>query len=324
MTPLLRVEGLKTQFFTTEGVVRAVDDVSFELSPGEILGVVGESGCGKTVTALSLMRLVDPPGRIVEGRVSFDGRDLLELEPRAMVRVRGGEIAMIFQQPKGSLNPVQRIGWQIAEQFVRRRGMSRKVAWRDAVEMLSAVGISTPETKARAYPHELSGGQAQRVMIAIALALHPRLLIADEPTTALDVTVQAQILLLLQERCRAMGTALILVTHDLGVIAQIADRVMVMYAGQIVEQGTVARVFERPEHPYTQGLLNSIPRLGALKPRLVEIAGMIPSLIRPSVGCRFAPRCDERIRRRSARCEIEAPPHQGLEGREAARSWFAG
>jgi peptide/nickel transport system ATP-binding protein len=202
--------------------------------------------------------------------------------------------------------------------------MSRKQAWRGGVEMLSAVGISTPEIKARAYPHELSGGQAQRVMIAIALALHPRLLIADEPTTALDVTVQAQILRLLQERCRAMGTALILVTHDLGVIAQIADRVMVMYAGQIVEQGTVARVFARPEHPYTRGLLNSIPRLGALKPRLVEIAGMIPNLIRPSVGCRFAPRCDERIRRQSALCEVEAPGLQELGGGEAARCWFAG
>ena len=317
--PLLSIAGLKTHFSGHDGLVRAVDGVDLTVNPGEILGLVGESGCGKTVTALSVMRLVDAPGRIVDGAIRFDGRDLLGLSTSEMTQVRGAEIAMIFQQPKVSLNPVMRVGRQIAEQFVRRLGMDEAAAQREAVGLLSAVGIPAPEAKARAYPHELSGGQAQRVMIAIALSLKPKLLIADEPTTALDVTVQAQVLALLRERCRALDTSLILVTHDLGVVAQVADRVAVMYAGQVVEQAPVERLFEAPEHPYTRGLLGSIPVLGALKPRLVEIPGNVPTLEGITIGCRFAPRCAEHFKR----CETDAPPvvahGPGLE----VRCWLA-
>jgi oligopeptide/dipeptide ABC transporter ATP-binding protein len=322
LTPLLDIEGLETHFFTPEGVVRAVDGVAFGLAPGEILGLVGESGCGKTITALSIMRLIDRPGRIVAGSIRFDGRDLAALSADAMAAIRGDEIAMIFQQPKGSLNPVIRVGWQIAEQFRRRRGMDRKRAWREAVAMLAAVGIPAPDAKALCYPHELSGGQAQRVMIAIALALQPRLLIADEPTTALDVTVQAQILTLLRDRCRDLGTSLILVTHDLGVIAQVADRVAVMYAGQIVEQAPVDALFASPEHPYTRGLIDSIPRLGALKPRLVEIPGSVANMSGTAAGCRFAPRCSARVAHKLARCEIEAPSLVMRGSGRAVRCWL--
>jgi peptide/nickel transport system ATP-binding protein len=240
-----------------------------------------------------------------------------------MAAVRGEEIAMIFQQPKGSLNPVIRIGSQIAEQFRRRRGLAHKRAMEEAVRLLAAVGIPAPNAKALAYPHELSGGQAQRVMIAIALALEPRLLIADEPTTALDVTVQAQILALLRERCKALGTALILVTHDLGVIAQVADRVAVMYAGQIVEEAPVEAMFKGPRHPYTRGLINSIPRLGALERRLAEIPGSIPGAIRSIAGCRFAARCRARVEHRLERCESEAPALLALTQRHAVRCWLA-
>ncbi|SEC89069.1 peptide/nickel transport system ATP-binding protein [Rhizobiales bacterium GAS191] len=324
MTPLLDIDRLKTHFFTPDGVVRAVDGVAFELAPGEILGLVGESGCGKTITALSVMRLIDRPGRIVEGSIRFDGRDLAGLSADEMAAIRGDEIAMIFQQPKGSLNPVIRVGWQIAEQFRRRRGMDRKNAWREAVAMLATVGIPAPDQKALAYPHELSGGQAQRVMIAIALALQPRLMIADEPTTALDVTVQAQILNLLRERCKDIGTSLILVTHDLGVIAQIADRVAVMYAGQIVEQAPVGALFAHPKHPYTRGLIDSIPRLGTRKPRLVEIPGVIPSMAGTIAGCRFASRCSARVEHKLERCEIEAPSLVAQGAGRAVRCWLAG
>ncbi|MBM3534260.1 MAG: ABC transporter ATP-binding protein [Alphaproteobacteria bacterium] len=320
--PLLSIEGLKTHFFGYDGLVRAVDGVDLEVNPGEVLGLVGESGCGKTVTALSVMRLVDAPGRIVGGTIRFDRRDLLSLSASEMAQVRGAEIAMIFQQPKVSLNPVMRVGRQIAEQFIRRRGMDEAAAWKEAIGLLAAVGIPAPEAKARAYPHELSGGQAQRVMIAIALSLKPKLLIADEPTTALDVTVQAQVLALLRERCKALGTSLILVTHDLGVVAQVADRVAVMYAGQVVEQAPVERLFEAPEHPYTRGLLGSIPVLGALKPRLVEIPGNVPTLDGVSVGCRFAARCGERLRVGS-RCETEAPPVIARGPGLQVRCWLA-
>jgi peptide/nickel transport system ATP-binding protein len=321
--PLLRIEGLKTHFFTDDGVVRAVDGVDLALRAGEILGLVGESGCGKTITALSVLRLIDPPGRTVAGKILFDGRDLLALSQDEIAAVRGEEIAMIFQQPKGSLNPVIRIGSQIAEQFRRRRGLGHKRALEEAVRLLAAVGIPAPSTKAFAYPHELSGGQAQRVMIAIALALEPRLLIADEPTTALDVTVQAQILELLRERCRALGTALILVTHDLGVIAQLADRVAVMYAGQIVEEAPVEVMFKRPRHPYTQGLINSIPRLGALEDRLVEIPGTIPGAISSIAGCRFAPRCRARVEHRLEICESAPPALVALAQDHSVRCWLA-
>jgi peptide/nickel transport system ATP-binding protein len=319
---LLSIEGLRTHFETPEGTVRAVDGVDLSVSAGEILGIVGESGCGKTITALSIMRLIDPPGRIVAGHIGFEGRDLLGLSRDEMTRVRGGEIAMIFQQPRVSLNPVIRVGWQIAEQLIRRRGLSRQKAWAEAVALLASVGIAAPDAKALSYPHELSGGQAQRVMIAIALALHPRLLIADEPTTAVDVTVQAQILRLLRDRCRELGTALVLVTHDLGVIAQVADRVAVMYAGQIVEEAPVGEMFERPQHPYTRGLMNSIPRLGEHKSRLAEIPGTVPSLMRPVPGCRFASRCEARVRYNVQRCVTEPPPVVAAQAGHSARCWL--
>jgi peptide/nickel transport system ATP-binding protein len=323
LTPLLRIDGLKTHFFTDDGVVRAVDGVDLTLRPGEILGLVGESGCGKTMTALSILRLIDSPGRIVAGEILFEGRNLLGLGQNEIAAIRGEEIAMIFQQPKGSLNPVIRIGSQIAEQFIRRRGLGRKQALEQAIGLLAEVGIPAPSAKALAYPHELSGGQAQRVMIAIALALEPRLLIADEPTTALDVTVQAQILELLRERCRALGTALILVTHDLGVIAQVADRVAVMYAGQIVEEAPVGVMFRHPRHPYTQGLINSIPRLGSRERRLTEIPGTIPGSTAAIAGCRFAPRCRLRVERELEDCERAAPPLVALASDHAARCWLA-
>ena len=319
---LLSIEGLRTHFETPQGIVRAVDGVDLSVSAGEILGIVGESGCGKTITALSILRLIDPPGRIVAGRIAFDGRDLLGLSRDDMTAVRGGEIAMIFQQPRVSLNPVIRVGRQIAEQLIRRRGLSHKAALAEAVALLASVGIAAPEAKAQCYPHELSGGQAQRVMIAIALALHPRLLIADEPTTAVDVTVQAQILRLLRDRCRELSTALILVTHDLGVIAQVADRVAVMYAGQIVEEAPVGKMFESPQHPYTRGLINSIPRLGEHKARLAEISGSVPSLIRPIPGCRFASRCEERVRHNLQRCVTEPPPFIAARPGHSARCWL--
>jgi oligopeptide/dipeptide ABC transporter ATP-binding protein len=321
-SPLLRIEDLRTHFTTPEGVVRAVDGVDLTLRGGEILGLVGESGCGKTVTAMSILRLIEQPGRIVGGRILFEGRDLLGLSGREMAAVRGEEIAMIFQQPKISLNPVIPIGRQIAEQFVRRRGIGRKAAEAEGIALLAAMGIPAPEAKARAYPHELSGGQAQRVMIAIALSLHPRLLIADEPTTAVDVTVQAQILRLLRERCKALGASLILVTHDLGLVAQVADRVAVMYAGQIVEQAPVRRLFAAPEHPYTRGLMRSIPRLGAITARLEEIPGTVPSLTQPIAGCRFASRCADRVAAGLAICTSRAPPFIGHEADHLARCWL--
>jgi oligopeptide/dipeptide ABC transporter ATP-binding protein len=306
--PLLDVRDLRTHFGTGEDAVRAVNGVDLTVHRGEVLGIVGESGCGKTVLALSILRLVDAPGRIVSGQVLFEGQDVLAMRPRVLTALRGRDIAMIFQQPKASLDPVMRIGHQIAEPLRLRGGRSRSEAWREAVELLGAVGIPAPEEKARAYPHEISGGQAQRVMIATALALRPRLLIADEPTTSLDVTVQAQILDLLRDRCRALGTALILVTHDIGVIAQMADRVAVMYAGRVVENAPVGQILAHPAHPYTRGLLRSVPVMGAVQPRLQEIPGGIPDLTRPLCGCAFAPRCDGRALAGPDRCDGQTPP----------------
>jgi oligopeptide/dipeptide ABC transporter ATP-binding protein len=309
--PLLEIRELKTHFFTRDGVVRAVDGVSCRLDPGETLAVVGESGCGKSVTALSILRLIaSPPGRIVGGEVLFNGRNLLELPDAEMRRIRGNEISMIFQEPMTSLNPVLTIGRQIAETLVLHQGMDRKHAAERAVEMLQLVKISESKRRVQQYPHELSGGMRQRVMIAMALSCNPKLLIADEPTTALDVTIQAQILDLMRELKAKTGAAIVLITHDLGVVAEIAQRVVVMYAGRKVEEASVEALFERPRHPYTLGLLGSIPRLEDAvvdaigKKRLTEIPGMVPSLKEEIAGCVFEPRCPYA----RTRCRAEYPP----------------
>jgi oligopeptide/dipeptide ABC transporter ATP-binding protein len=295
---VLQVEDLQTHFFTAIGRVRAVDGVSYSLKAGETLGVVGESGCGKSVSALSILRLVaNPPGRIVGGAVRFQGRNLLELSDGEMERIRGNEISMIFQEPMTSLNPLYTVGKQIAEAVALHQGLSRKDAWDRAVDMLRRVYIPEPERRAHAYPHQLSGGMRQRVMIAMALSCNPKVLIADEPTTALDVTIQAQILDLMRELQETFGTAIILITHDMGVVAENADRVVVMYAGRKVEEASAKALFDRPGHPYTEGLLGSIPHLdvaarkGTTRPRLTEIKGMVPSLFNLPPGCSFAPRC---------------------------------
>ncbi len=290
-TPLLEVRGLKTYFNTEDGVVKAVDGVDFVVNKGEILGLVGESGCGKSVTSLSILRLVGRPGKVIAGEIFFDGRDLLKLSEEEMTKMRGDRISMIFQQPQSSLNPVFTVGDQVAEVLQIHQKMNKEESWQHAVELLSLVGIPDPAKKAKAYPHEMSGGQAQRVMIAMALALSPELLIADEPTTALDVTIQAQILDLMRGMQKKLGTAVVLITHDLGVIAEMADRVAVMYAGQIVEQSNVIELFEHPKHPYTVGLIASIPVLGHVIETLEVIPGSVPNLIELPVGCRFAPRC---------------------------------
>ena len=308
-TPLLQVEDLKTHFFTRDGVVRSVDGVSFSIAAGETLAVVGESGCGKSVTSLSILRLIaSPPGRILGGKVLFEGRDLLALSEDEMRAVRGDAISMIFQEPMTSLNPALTIGSQIAESLVLHRGLSQRNALAKAVAMLRKVQMPEPERRVRQYPHELSGGMRQRVMIAMALACGPRLLIADEPTTALDVTIQAQILELMRELARETGAAIILITHDLGVVAEMAQRVVVMYGGRKVEEAPVGELFKHPRHPYTRGLLGSMPHLGdsvrGASKRLVEIPGMVPSLKDENPGCLFAPRCPNAI----ARCVQEAPP----------------
>jgi oligopeptide/dipeptide ABC transporter ATP-binding protein len=292
--PLLDVRGLKTHFFTEEGVVKAVDGVDLVVNEGEIFGLVGESASGKTVTALSILRLLPPPGRTIAGEILFSGASLLELTEREMARLRGSRISMIFQEPLASLNPVFSIGVQVAETFRAHQELERDEAWLRAVELLDQVGIADASESARAYPHQVSGGQAQRVMIAIALALNPMLLIADEPTSALDVTIQAQILDLIRGLTRRRKTAVILITHDLGLVAEICHRVAVMYAGQIVEEAPVLPLFDTPLHPYTQGLLAAIPKLGEGSARLKLIEGDIPDAMHPPTGCRFAERCDAR------------------------------
>ena len=314
--PLLEVEDLKTHFFTRDGVVRAVDGVSFSINPGETLALVGESGCGKSVTSLSIMRLIaSPPGRIVSGVVRFNGRDLLGLTEPEMRKVRGNEISMIFQEPMTSLNPVLTIGRQIAEALVLHRGMGRSEAMTRAIEMLHLVNIPEPARRASEYPHQMSGGMRQRVMIAMALACDPKLLIADEPTTALDVTIQAQILDLMRELQAKTGAAILLITHDLGVVAEMAQRVVVMYAGRKVEEAPVEELFARPRHPYTRGLMNSMPRLGSshgTRTRLQEIPGMVPSLREPLAGCAFAARCAHAVdacRAGAPAFEARAPGH---------------
>jgi peptide/nickel transport system ATP-binding protein len=295
--PILDIAELRTWFFTRDGVVRAVDGVSFHVIPGETLAIVGESGCGKSVTALSILRLIpSPPGRIVSGAIQFAGRDLLGLSETEMRQVRGNEISMIFQEPMTSLNPVLTIGRQIAETLTLHQGLGHRAALAKAADMLRLVHIPEADRRIGEYPHQLSGGMRQRVMIAMALACNPKLLIADEPTTALDVTIQAQILDLMRELKQKIDAAIVLITHDLGVVAEMAQRVVVMYAGRKAEEASVATLFRRPLHPYTKGLLNSVPRLGASldhdrAPRLAEIAGTVPSLREPIPGCPFEARC---------------------------------
>jgi oligopeptide/dipeptide ABC transporter ATP-binding protein len=291
---LLTVEGLRVAFGPPEREQVAVDGVSFDLAPGEVIGIVGESGSGKSLTALSILKLVpNPPGRIAAGRIVFRGKDLVPLGERAMNEIRGRDIAMIFQEPMTALNPVFTVGEQIAETLRVHEGIGRQAARGRAQDLLKRVGISNPAQRLDQYPHELSGGMRQRVMIAMALACRPQLLIADEPTTALDVTIQAQILALLRDLQRELGMAVVLITHDLGVIAQVVDRVAVMYAGRIVEEGPVAAVFERPSHPYTRLLLESIPSLDHEQDRLPSIPGMVPGLSQLPPGCRFHPRCPQ-------------------------------
>ncbi len=290
---LLRVEDLKVHFFTYGGVVEALDGVSFELFRGEVLGLVGESGCGKSVTALSIMGLVPKPGRIISGKIIFDGEDLLKKSEREMYKIRGSKISLIFQDPTSSLNPLFRVGYQVAEPLIYHQRMGPRKAWERAIEILTKTRIPDPQDKARSYPHELSGGMRQRAMIAMALACRPDLLIADEPTTNLDVTVERQILELVKDLQREFGTSVLWITHDLGIIAELCDRVVVMYAGNVVEVADVEAIFLEPKHPYTRKLLRAIPSASTVGGRLEEIPGTVPRLINPPSGCRFHPRCPD-------------------------------
>lgn len=317
--PLLDVKGLKTYFFTEDGVVQAINGVDFTIKQGEIMGLVGESGSGKSVTSLSIMRLLPSSGKIMEGQVLFENRNLAQEAEAELVKLRGNELSMIFQQPTSCLNPVFRIGDQVAEVLMVHDNVSRQVAWQQAVEMLRRVGIPAPEKRANAFPHEISGGQAQRVMIAMALASQPKLLIADEPTTALDVTIQAQILDLMRNLRDETGTTILLITHDMGVIAEMCDNVAVMYAGQIVEYTDVETLFENPLHPYTEGLLAAIPVLGEHKETLAVIPGSVPNLINLPPGCKFAPRCPyvkEEI------CTKETPDLREVDTKHQARCYM--
>jgi len=315
--PLIELRNLQTQFFTEDGLVRAVDGVSYTLAKGETLGVVGESGCGKSVTALSILRLIpDPPGKIVNGEVLFEGTNLLDLSQAEMRRIRGNDISMIFQEPMTSLNPVFTIGNQIAEAVRLHQGLNKKDAIDKAIEMLTLVGIPVPERRVHEYPHQLSGGMRQRAMIAMALSCNPKVLLADEPTTALDVTIEAQILDLMRNLQSELGTAIIMITHDLGVVAEMARKVVVMYAGKVVEQAPVEQIFAEPNHPYTQGLLQSLPRVDkdatGVKRRLQEIPGIVPRLTNLPPGCAFASRCPKAMticEEQEPRLEPVAPNH---------------
>ncbi len=320
---LLHVQELKTYFYTFEGTARAVDDVSFYLNKGETLGLVGESGCGKSVTALSLMRLIpEPPGRIVHGKIDFDGINLPDLSMSEMRNIRGNRIAMIFQEPMTSLNPVFTIGNQLAEMFRHHQKLSKKESWNRSIEMLRLVQIPSPEKRVLEYPYQLSGGMRQRAMIAMALACDPEILIADEPTTALDVTIQAQVLDLMVELKENFDAAIILITHDLGVVAEIAQRIEVMYAGKVVEEAQTISLFEDPKHPYTRGLLKSIPKLGQRarhgRRRLQEISGVVPSLYELPAGCSFYPRCSQA----RAVCQENVPELIELEDSHWVRCWL--
>src|SRR5512140_124429 len=320
--PMVEVKNLKTYFYTEDGIVRAVDGVSFEVYPGEVLGLVGESGCGKSVTSLSIMRLISKPGRIDAGEILLDGENLLTMPEDEMMKVRGNRISMIFQQPQTALNPVFKVGDQLSEVLNVHQDLGKDAGWQRAVSLLKMVGVPDPERRAEAYPHELSGGMAQRVMIAMALACVPELLIADEPTTALDVTIQAQILDLMRDLRREMGTSVILITHDLGVVAEMAERVAVMYAGEIVEQTDVNTLFDQPLHPYTQGLIDSIPVLGEIKEQLAVIPGSVPNLVNLPPGCRFAPRCQARFKYGLTICAEVKPELEEVKQGHLVRCWL--
>jgi oligopeptide/dipeptide ABC transporter ATP-binding protein len=320
---ILEVRNLKTYFYTEDGVVKSVDGVDFTVRRGEVLGLVGESGCGKSVTSLSIMRLIGQPGKTIAGEIIFNGdTDLLQLPESEMVRVRGNKIAMIFQQPQTALNPVFRVGDQIAEVLDIHRSLGREAGWQRAVELLKMVGIPDAERRARAFPHELSGGMAQRVMIAMGLACVPELLIADEPTTALDVTIQAQILDLIRDLRTKFEASIILITHDLGVVAEMCERVAVMYAGQIVEQTDINTLFKDPKHPYTRGLIGSIPVLGEIRDKLDTIPGSVPNLVNLPPGCRFAPRCQVREKYGLTVCIDKIPELKSVGGGHLVRCWL--
>ena len=317
--PLLSVENLRVRFWTQRGTVHAVNGISFEIAPGETLGIVGESGCGKSVTSLALLGILPRAGRVARGKAVFEGRDLLALSDKELRGIRGREIAMIFQDPMSSLNPVLTIGRQIREALQTHFDLDRREADKRAVELLDQVGIPTANARLRDYPHQFSGGMRQRAMIAMALACDPRLLIADEPTTALDVTIQAQILDLMQRLQQETGTAVILITHDLGVVAEVADEVVVMYAGRVVEQAPVRTLFDEPQHPYTIGLLGSIPRLHLEQERLAAIRGFVPNAAALPAGCRFHPRCPFAVEK----CRHEVPPLMEITPQHEAACWLA-
>lgn len=319
---LLEVSNLKTHFFIEEGVVKAVDGVDLHIKRGQVLGLVGESGCGKSVTALSIMRLINSPGKIVEGEVNFDGKELFSLTEAEMQNIRGNRISMIFQQPHSCLNPVFTIGDQVSEVFRKHSNMGKREAKQRAIDLFRLVEIPDADKKYNTYPHEISGGQAQRVMIAMALALESQLLIADEPTTALDVTIQAQILDLMRDLTKRIHSAVILITHDLGVIAETADDVAVMYAGRIVETANVVDLFKKPLHPYTKDLINSIPILGKKRDRLEVIPGSVPNLIDLPPGCRFANRCRARVKYDLSVCNEILPDLRPVHPEHQARCWL--
>ncbi|MGO9017916.1 MAG: ABC transporter ATP-binding protein [Syntrophobacteraceae bacterium] len=319
MGPLLEIKNLSTHFFTDDGLIKAVDNISYDICDGETVGIVGESGCGKSVSALSLLRLIpNPPGKIVSGEMFFEGRDLVKLTENEMSEVRGNKIAMIFQEPMNTLNPVRTIGWQISEPMEIHLGMSRKEGLKKCVQLLADVKIPEPSVRLNSYPHLLSGGMRQRAVIAMGLACNPRLIIADEPTTALDVTTQAQLLELMKNLTRDFGTALIIITHNLGIVARYADRINVMYAGRLIEKGTAKDIFKNPRHPYTEGLLASVPRLDLdTKKKLVPIEGQPPDFLHIPRGCSFHPRCVYAF----DRCRVETPELIPILERHEAACW---
>lgn len=322
MATLLEVKGLSTHFFTDDGVVKAVDNITYDIQEGETLGLVGESGCGKSVSALSLLRLIPtPPGKIVSGEIIFEGENILNLNDQQLRAVRGNRISMIFQEPMTSLNPVLTIEKQLTESLDLHLGLDRFQAKERAIELLSLVGIPAPEARLTDYPHQFSGGMRQRVMIAIGLSCNPRLLIADEPTTSLDVTIQAQILELMQGLSKDLGTAILVITHNLGVVARYAHRVNVMYAGRIIERGSAMDIYKNPKHPYTIGLLSSVPRLDEeIREKLIPIQGMPPDLINLPEGCPFRPRCTHAI----DRCSTEYPPLESVGEGHTSACWVSG